>query len=151
MNAEKIQQKILTALSSYKDNIKLGKTDDNILVIDSGFVCYIIPKTLFVFSDNIFNSLKSVDPKIIEVNEADYKDAELTCELQIIGKFHKGVMVRKIANDTDFAWVDVKLLKMFEPYANFKIKNEVNSVQVYEYGVQVGVVCPTRMNGGNQS
>ena len=125
-----------------EQKIILGDYDDKTVGITiDGLVMWFIPENIFLFDkDKLLKDRKRVTINRYVKTEG-YTDAVRTNELISFDK--KTLAVFK--NDDTEVYVDLKLLKVFDPrVSSYKIKNATSGVLVYEGDELVGFVMPTR-------
>ena len=115
--------------------------ENTIGVTLDGFVMYFMPEKDFIFDRDKLNHAWIDTTRFISTN--GYEDAVRSNELLTFDK--KTLAVFK--NDNTEVFVDLKLLKPFDSrMSTYKIKDPSSGVLVYENGILVGLVMPTRYN-----
>lgn len=121
--------------------IRVGSYDENTVgVTVDGFVMWFIPEKLFIFdADKLRRGDVSINAKRL-VFTTGIEDEVRTNELIQKGK----TILSVIKNENVEVFVDMKLLKVFDKNAQFKVRGPLSAVLVYENDILVGLVCPTK-------
>lgn len=148
MDIKKIFNLVISDFIKYidgavKHTIRLGRYEDKIAIVDSGFRLFLIDEKQFPFKLDISGDLIQAD-KVIP-KEADYEDARYTNQLIELEK-HTVVVIE---GESGSAWVNIKLLKEFGKDLKFmtaKNKPEIKPVLIYRDDTLLGLVMPTRQS-----
>jgi hypothetical protein len=149
VNITKIQSDIITALvKKSKVNYTYGLTDRGdtkyVVVCVAGICLYLIKSRDFMIDLDKWGA-PSFEPKRLMHLEDEAKTAEKNGEMQY--DFRTDSPIVKIANDSAHAWVNEKMLKMFDKKCTFRIYNRKSPVFIYEKEELVGVLLPVNVKG----
>jgi hypothetical protein len=160
VNIAKIQSDLLTFIVRQKYDVKernstrfgYGVVDmyerRYIMVVVDGVLVYLIKADDFVIDLLKWGNARPLNFKNVIKEAGNAKNAVMTDERRDIPG--KKETIVKIANDSEWAWVDEKRLKMFDRDAWFKITNRKSPVFVYEHEELAGIVLPVVVMGGEQ-
>lgn len=148
MDLKKIFNLVLSDFVKNKEprNIRLGRFEDNVCVIDRGYRMFLIDEKNFPFKIDICGPLVRMDNLVPDVSTYDF--AEYTGDQK---QLSDGKMVAIIRNETTEVWVDTDLLKLFGKDLKLKIstKNpQISPVFVYGGETWLGLVLPVRQRRG---
>lgn len=110
-----------------------------------GCVMYRIPENRFYLDINkIFKYIAPFDINTVWKPDGA-KPASKTNDIKIIMRDKKKFNAVKIMSESNFAWLDERLLKNFDSNCGFLITNSVSVVYIVENGEIVGLVMPIKI------
>lgn len=141
MNYLKIQTDILKMLDKddKRNRVLVGVLgDDEIAVTLDGYVLYRIPQDKFYLD---INKIPGNQLKVDLLFNFSTIDAVKSNSLKKV----RNVTLVRLESEKDHAWVDGKLLKLFNDDCTFALSKEKplrSLVKVFEKGICVGIVLP---------
>ena len=148
MKYEQLQKEILHQI--FMENcIAFDKKEKNInFILNNGSVLFIVPKCFnFIEVDNI-NESKVVNTDVIikTIDFDNYKPVELSKELMETRLDGKKTILNCFNIDDEKIYINQKNLKFFNlDEINFKVKNKICSVLVYEHNELRAIIMPVRV------
>ncbi|MBR3199492.1 MAG: hypothetical protein IKG27_05715 [Bacilli bacterium] len=148
MKYEQLQKEILHQI--FMENcIAFDKKEKNInFILNNGSVLFIVPKCFnFIEVDNI-NESKVVNTDVIikTIDFDNYKPVELSKELMETRLDGKKTILNCFNIDDEKIYINQKNLKFFNlDEINFKVKNKISSVLVYEHNELRAIIMPVRV------
>ena len=146
MNILKIQDEIMKRREDNDTTRCLYCVNDEYVYYSpDGFVMYRIPESRFYLSiDKVF---KDINPFKVESiwKPEEAKRAIKTGDIKIQTQGKKQFRFVKIKSESDFAWIDERLLKIFDSDCDFLLTNSVSSVYILENDCIAGIVMPTKI------
>ena len=146
MNYIKIQTELLKMLDreDKRNQVLAGVlNEEEIAVTLDGYALYRIPKNRFYIDHN---KIPGNQLKAYSFFDFETEDATKTNELRKVKK----VTLVKIKSANAYAWVDEKLLRLFDKECSFAISKKkplINPIKVFEDGACVGIVLPYKVEG----
>lgn len=149
MNTKKILQQLVAERFKAKGVICLNEyefhedaTRKVVAVTWDQFAAYFVPAEDFLLDiDRLLKGRERFDFSFILKNEANARPAHLTEETE---RVKVGTIV-KIENEKARAWINPKLLALFDKDCSFAIINEKCPVYVYEDKRLAGFILPVRV------
>lgn len=146
MNTKKILQQLVAERFKTKDVIRLNEyefhedtTRKVVAVTYDQYAAYFVPAKDFLLDiDKLLNGRSRFDFSFILKNEANARPARMTEEAK---KLNGGITV-KLESEKDRAWINPKLLALFDKDCSFKIISEKCPVYVYEDKRLAGFILP---------
>ena len=121
-------------------------SNDYVYYTPDDFVMYRIPKNRFYLDvEKVFKDITPFNVKALWKPD-DSKKAYKTTDIKIMTQGKKQYYVVKIKNESDFVWVNERLLKNFDSDCSFYITNSISAVYIEENYELVGMVMPTIIN-----
>ena len=146
MNYIKIQTELLKMLDreDKRNQVLAGVlNEEEIAVILDGYALYRIPQDKFYID---LNKIPGNQLKAYSFFDFETEDATKTNEFRKVKK----VTLVKIKSANAYAWVDEKLLRLFDKECSFAISKKkplINPIKVFEDGACVGIVLPYKVEG----